>query len=130
MILMSLWLLLGPLRIGFADLTWVFARVSCGQILAPERLQQLRIPKLMLQVGLAVSLTVEILHPKARYSAWMVMSLFVAGFLFIACANAVLNADLLTRCDMHFLSPRTSVLIYLATIASIGLIGIWRFRGC
>lgn len=129
MILMSLWLVLGPLRMGFADLTWVFATDSCGQILAPERLQQLWILKLILQLGLAISLVVELLQPKARYSAWMVMSLFVAGFLLIACANAVLNADLLTQCDMHFLGPRTSVLIYLATVATIGSIGISRFRG-
>lgn len=124
MVLMSGWLVLVAFQASL-DSLMILTTDGCGQILYPEKLMQIGLLAKILQGMLAVALIIGIAIPRAPWSAWVVVSVLVAGFLLATAVIAVLNADFLTRCDIFVLSPANTALLNIVTVAGLGVLG-WR----
>ncbi|WP_147457606.1 hypothetical protein [Paracoccus alkanivorans] len=125
---MSGWLLLVPFQASSSALMMVMATDECGQILAPEKLLEIGMLMKILHGALVVALIIELVIPKASWSAWVLVSLPTAGFLLVTSAIAILNADFLTRCDIFILSPTTTAQLNILTVAALGFLGVKRLR--
>lgn len=127
MFLMSVWLVLVPFQASFDALT-TMTTDGCGQILYPEKFMVIGPLGKILNGMLIVALIIEIAIPRAAWSAWVVASFPVAGFLLATAAIAVLNAKFLTRCDIFVLSPAHTALLNILTVAGLGVLGWKRLR--
>ena len=127
MALMTGWLLLVPFQTSF-DSLMLMTTDGCGQILDPEKFMEIGRLKKVLFWMLIVALIIEIAIPRAAWSAWVVASFPVAGFLLATAAIAVLNAKFLTRCDIFVLSPAHTALLNILTVAGLGVLGWKRLR--
>lgn len=127
MVLMSGWLLLVPFPISSTVLR-LMVTDGCGQVLQSETLQTMNILSRVLQGSLIAALFVEILFPRASWSAWVLASLPIASFLMASGAIALPNADFLTRCDVLFLRPMTTLQVNILSVVVLGAISIKRLR--
>ena len=127
MALTSGWLLLVPFPISSSVLRLMITD-GCGQILQPETLQAVSMLESALKWALLAALLIEVLFPRASWSAWALVSFPIASFLMASGAIALVNADFLTRCDVLFPRPMTTLQVNVLSVIAMSAIGIKRLR--
>lgn len=127
MVLTSGWLLLVQFPVSSSVLR-LMVTDGCGQVLQPKTSQAIGMLASVLQWSLIFALFVEILFPRASWSAWILVSFPISGFLMASGAVALLSADFLTRCDILFPRPMTILQVNILSVVALGVIGMKRLR--
>ena len=110
------------------DVLRIMTTDGCGQILHPEALSLIRLLVSFLRWSLAVALFIELVAPKARWSAWALVSIPVVGFLVASSAVALLNADFLTACDIFGLTPFDTASVNILSVVGVAFVSLKRIK--
>lgn len=127
MALTSGWLLLISVPISSPVLRLMITD-GCGQILQPATLQSISMLESVLKWALVTALFIEVLFPRASWSAWALVSFPVASFLMASGVIALVNADFLTRCDVLFHRPMTTFQVNILSVVALSVISMMRLR--
>lgn len=82
----------------------------------------------VLKWALVIALFIEVLFPRASWSAWALVSFPVASFVMASGVIAMVNADFLARCDVLSHRPVTTFLGSIISVVALSVISIKRLR--